>query len=164
MKRLIVCCDGTWNRPDHVDHGVPAPTNVWKLREALAHRDVDGNIQCVHYEPGVGTRRYEHLLGGGLGVGLSRNVQACYRFIVEHYEPGDKLYVFGFSRGAFTARSTVGLVRNAGILRLDEQHRVKEAYRLYRSPHKDRAPSGGAAERFRRAYSHPDTYIDFVGV
>ena len=164
MKRLVVCCDGTWNRPDHIDQGVAAPTNVAKLALALADQDGDGNPQLLHYQAGVGTRRWEHLLGGGFGVGLSRNVQECYRFLVDNYKPGDKLYFFGFSRGAFTARSTVGLVRNAGILLPEYRDRIKEAYGLYRAPNKDTEPSGITSELFRRSYSHPEVYVDFVGV
>ena len=75
MKRLIVCSDGTWNRPDQIAQGVAAPTNVAKIALALADADDQSNTQCVHYQAGVGTRRGERLLGGGLGVGLSRNVQ-----------------------------------------------------------------------------------------
>jgi uncharacterized protein (DUF2235 family) len=164
MKRLIVCCDGTWNRPDQLDQGVAAPTNVAKLALALADEDDAGNAQLLHYQAGVGTRRREHLLGGGFGVGLSRNVQECYRFLVDNYERGDKLYFFGFSRGAFSARSTVGLVRNSGILRHEHRHRVKDAYTLYRNPQKDSQPSGIAAELFRRSYSQSEIYVDFVGV
>jgi uncharacterized protein (DUF2235 family) len=164
MKRLVVCCDGTWNRPDHIDQGVAAPTNVAKIALALGETDKDGNPQVLHYEPGVGTRRREHLLGGGFGVGLSRNVQECYRFLVDNYEPEDELYFFGFSRGAFTARSTVGLVRNSGILRPEHRHRVDEAYALYRNPDKDKQPSGIAAELFRRSYSYSEIYVQFVGV
>src|SRR3954447_19809203 len=164
MKRLVVCCDGTWNRPDHIDQGVAAPTNVAKIALALADHDASGNAQLLHYEAGVGTRRWEHLAGGGLGVGLSRNVQECYRFIVDNYVPGDELYLFGFSRGAFTARSTVGLVRNAGILRPGHRDRVTQAYALYRNPRRDTEPGGIAAELFRRSYSYSDVYVHFVGV
>ncbi len=164
MKHLIVCCDGTWNRPDHIDQGVAAPTNVAKISLALADEDSAGNQQLLYYQAGVGTRRSERLLGGAFGVGLSRNVQECYRFLVDNYEPGDKLYFFGFSRGAFTARSTVGLVRNSGILRPGNRDRIKEAYALYRAPDKDSEPSGIAAELFRHTYSHSEIYVDFVGV
>jgi uncharacterized protein (DUF2235 family) len=164
MKRLVVCCDGTWNRPDHIDQGVAAPTNVAKLALALADQDSEGNDQLLHYQAGVGTRRWEHLLGGGLGIGLSRNVQECYRFLVDNYERGDKLYFFGFSRGAFTARSIVGLVRNAGILMPQHRDRIKDAYRLYRDPDKDSEPSGIEAELFRRSFSHPEVFVDVVGV
>jgi uncharacterized protein (DUF2235 family) len=164
VKRLIVCCDGTWNRPDQIDHGVAAPTNVAKIALALADQDDAGNAQVVHYQAGVGTRRIERFRGGVFGVGLSRNIQQCYRFLVDNYEPGDKLYFFGFSRGAYTARSTVGLVRNSGILLPAYRDLIKDAYSLYRNPHKDTEPSGISAELFRRAYSHADVYIEFVGV
>jgi uncharacterized protein (DUF2235 family) len=164
MKRLIVCCDGTWNRPDHIDRGVAAPTNVAKIALALADEDTDGNPQPLHYQAGVGTRRWERQLGGWFGLGLSRNIEECYRFLVDNYAPGDELYFFGFSRGAFTARSTVGLIRNSGILRPEHRHRVRQAYALYRNPHRDSEPSSIASELFRRSYSHPEVYIHFVGV
>jgi uncharacterized protein (DUF2235 family) len=154
-KRLIVFCDGTWNRADQ-----PAPTNVVKLRDAV---DTSAG-QLVHYEPGVGTRPWERVSGGAFGFGLSRNVQDCYRFLVDHYEPGDELFFFGFSRGAFTARSLAGLVRNSGILQSVHRGRIKEAYRLYRSRKPGDAPAEHAAEAFRDAYSHPDAEIEFIGV
>ncbi len=147
-----------------MSQGVAAPTNVAKIALALADRDDGGNLQLLHYEAGVGTRRGERLIGGAFGVGLSRNVQECYRFLVDTYEPGDKLYFFGFSRGAYTARSAVGLVRNCGILRPEHRHRIKEAYALYRRPDKDSEPSGIAADLFRRSHSYSEIYMDFVGV
>jgi uncharacterized protein (DUF2235 family) len=161
---LVVCCDGTWNRPDQTKHGVAAPTNVSKVALAVARQDAHGTEQLLHYEPGVGTRRFERIRGGAFGLGLSRNVRNCYRFLVENYEPGDELFFFGFSRGAFTARSTVGLVRNSGILRGGRVDLVKRAYRLYRGRDPQSAPKGIEAELFRRMYSHPDARIHFVGV
>jgi uncharacterized protein (DUF2235 family) len=163
-KRLIVCCDGTWNRPDELNDGVPAPTNVSKLALAIAREDAAGTAQEVFYVAGVGTRRFERLRGGAFGYGLSRNVRECYRFLAERYAPGDELFFLGFSRGAYTARSTVGLVRNCGILLPEHTDRIDEAYRLYRAPGRDREPDGIAAELFRRAYAHPDPDIHFVGV
>jgi uncharacterized protein (DUF2235 family) len=163
-KRLVVCCDGTWNRPDQLDGGVPAPTNVAKIALAVAREDGQGTAQLLHYQPGVGTRRLERLRGGAFGLGLSRNVRECYRFLVETYEPGDELYFFGFSRGAFTARSTVGLVRNCGILRAEQSERIKDAYRLYRNRDDRTKPNGIEAQMFRRMRSHPETRIHFVGV
>lgn len=163
-KRLVVCCDGTWNRPDQLAGGVAAPTNVTKVALAVAREDSDGIAQLLHYEPGVGTRRLERVRGGAFGVGLSRNVRSCYRFLVENYEPGDELYFFGFSRGAFTARSTAGLVRNSGILRAAHVDRVKDAYSLYRARGRRSHPRGIEAQIFRRMYSHPDPEIHFVGV
>ena len=163
-KRLVVCCDGTWNRPDQRSDGIAAPTNVSKLALAVARADDRGTAQVLHYEPGVGTRRFERIRGGAFGLGLSRNVRDCYRFLVESYEPGDELFFFGFSRGAYTARSTVGLVRNCGILRTEHAGRIRDAYRLYRSKDKDTEPGGIQAEMFRRLHSHPDCDIRFVGV
>jgi uncharacterized protein (DUF2235 family) len=158
-KRLLVFCDGTWNRED-----APAVTNVCKLREAVDESEGAAVRQHVHYEPGVGTRRWERIRGGAFGVGLSRNVQECYAWLVDRYEPGDELFFFGFSRGAFTARSLAGLVRNSGILRPEHRDMVKEAYALYRSPKREDAPGARAAETFRREHSHPDAEITFIGV
>jgi uncharacterized protein (DUF2235 family) len=163
-KRLVVCCDGTWNRPDEIRGGVAAPTNVVKVSLGVADKDSHGTSQVGHYVAGVGTRRFEHLRGGAFGFGLSRNVLEGYRFLVQKYEPGDELFLFGFSRGAYTARSTAGLVRNCGILKRENIDRLDEAYRLYRDPKRDTEPGGIAAEMFRRDYSHPDTEIQFVGV
>jgi uncharacterized protein (DUF2235 family) len=158
-KRLVVLCDGTWNSADK-----PAVTNVCKLREAV-DEDRDAAIpQIVKYEPGVGTRPWERVRGGAFGAGLSRNVRECYEFLVDHYDPGDELFLFGFSRGAFTARSLGGLVRNSGILLRENRGRVKDAYRLYRSRKAGDAPSEDAAKRFRERHSHPDADITFVGV
>jgi uncharacterized protein (DUF2235 family) len=158
-KRLVVLCDGTWNRAD-----APALTNVCKLREAVDESEGAAVRQYVHYEPGVGTRRWERFRGGAFGVGLSRNVRHCYEFLVDRYEPGDELFLFGFSRGAFTARSLAGLVRNSGILRREHRERAGDAYRLYRSRKPEDAPSERSAEAFRREHSHPDAEIAFIGV
>ena len=163
-KRLVICCDGTWNRPDQVHDGIAAPTNVSKFALAVARQDDDGTTQLMHYQRGVGTKRFERIRGGAFGLGLSRNVQECYRFLVECYEPGDELFFLGFSRGAFTARSTVGLVRNSGILRSQHVRRIGEAYRLYRARDPELHPNGTEAAMFRRMYSHPDTEIHFIGV
>ncbi len=155
-KRLVVCCDGTWNSPDQ-----DAPTNVTKLALAVARRDEAGVEQRVFYHVGVGVKRSERLRGGAFGRGLGRDVRDCYRFLVESFEPDDELFLFGFSRGAFTARSTAGLVRNCGILRRQHLDRLGEAYALYRS--RGGHPRGMQAELFRRSFSH-EPRIHFIGV
>ena len=164
VKSLVLCCDGTWNRPSETKQGVASPTNVAKVALAVADQDAHGAPQLLHYEAGVGTRRHERILGGVFGYGLSHNVLSCYRFLVENYVPGDKLFFFGFSRGAFTARSTVGLVRNCGILKPQHLDRIEDAYDFYRDPHRDTEPNSIAAEIFRREYSQPEARIHFVGV
>ncbi|MDQ3676436.1 MAG: DUF2235 domain-containing protein [Actinomycetota bacterium] len=164
-RRLVVCCDGTWSRPDQLRGGSTSPTNVWKLAFGVSAHDRDGGPQILFYQRGVGTRRFERYRGLLFGFGLSRNVREVYRFIVENYEPGAELYFFGFSRGAYTARSTVGLVRNVGILRPEHVDRIKDAYRLYRARQDDKKPNGVQARSFRRRYSHEEEIeIRFVGV
>jgi uncharacterized protein (DUF2235 family) len=159
MKRLVICCDGTWNRPD-----AESPTNVTKLSRAVADRDDNGAVQRVYYHAGVGTGPSDRIRGGGFGWGLSRNVRECYRFVVDNFEAGDELFLFGFSRGAYTARSTVGLIRNAGILRREHVDRIDEAYDLYRGRGDQFHPRGSEATRFRASYSHDEIAVRFVGV
>src|SRR6516164_7702594 len=105
MKRLVASCDGTWNVPDRQDSGKPCPTNVVKLALAVIPQDDRGIEQRVYYHKGVGTSRWDRLIGGAFGVGLSRNIRDAYAFLIEEYELGDELYLFGFSCGAYTARS-----------------------------------------------------------
>ncbi|MEU3842713.1 DUF2235 domain-containing protein [Streptomyces sp. NPDC028635] len=155
-KRLVVCCDGTWNFADQ-----PSKTNVAKVALSVRRRSASGREQRIYYHSGVGTQRSERLRGGAFGVGLSRNVEDAYRFLVETYEPGDELFLFGFSRGAFTARSLAGLVRNSGILRREHTDRMQEAWSLYRD--RVEQPNGAACTLFRRSYAH-ETQIRFIGV
>ncbi len=162
MKRIVLCCDGTWNTPDQTSDGRPTQTNVTKIASRVADLDDAGVRQLVYYQPGVGTSPGERLRGGAFGFGLSRGVQNVYRYIVNNYEPGDAVFLFGFSRGAYMARSTAGLIRNAGILRRENAGQVKAAYDLYR----DRVihPRHIESRLFRRSFSHPDVGVDFIGV
>jgi uncharacterized protein (DUF2235 family) len=176
-KRIVIACDGTWNRPDQLHDDGVTPSNVTKLALAVADDD-GGTEQCVFYERGVGTGGAVDRIGGGaLGIGLSHNVLAPYRFLAQHYVPGDDLYLFGFSRGAFTARSLAGLIGNCGILKPEHLGAVNDAYALYRSRAKSTRPSSNEARLFRRTYAyreparegdHPDvedrTPIRFLGV
>jgi uncharacterized protein (DUF2235 family) len=157
-KRLVLCCDGTWNTPDQL-----APTNVTKVALAVAHEDANGIEQRVFYSLGVGTKRGERITGGAFGFGLSHNVIEAYRFLVENYAPGDELFFFGFSRGAFTARSTAGFVRNAGILRPQHASRVDDAYALYRDRTSKTHPRSTESTLFRRSFSY-EPRIRFIGV
>jgi uncharacterized protein (DUF2235 family) len=161
-KRLIVCADGTWNSPERADLGFIQPSNVAKLVRVLP-RIGDGVEQKVFYGKGVGTGLYDRLRGGVFGWGLSDHIKDCYRFIVDNFEPGDDIYLFGFSRGAYTARSTAGLIRNSGILIPEYRDRIDEAYDLYRRRDLASQPRGSEAELFRRTCSN-ETRIKFIGV
>jgi len=166
MKRIVICCDGTWNTPKEMDDGELAPTNVCRLKEAV-ERAVSDVTQIVFYHPGVGTSGsfLRRLWDGYTGTGVAENIRHAYRFVIEHFEPGDQLFLFGFSRGAFTARSLAGLIRNCGILRREEIRRVGAAFRFYRSRDPAKRPRTDEAARFRRKYAVEDiTPIEFIGV
>ncbi|WP_179381168.1 DUF2235 domain-containing protein [Jannaschia marina] len=135
MKRIVILCDGTWNAAEAAH-----PTNVVRLGQALSGTGGDGQVQVPVYIEGVGTgrrgvtrttRAVDRLLGGALGFGLIDNVVEAYRHLVFLYEPGDEIFVFGFSRGAFTARSLVGFLRFTGLLARSELQRLPEAVRRY---------------------------------
>jgi hypothetical protein len=116
MTNLVICCDGTWNTPDQNDKGVPAPTNVARLYNCVDERAG----QKRYYHPGVGTDGswWDKAIGGGTGAGLDGNVMSAYRWLCEHYESdADNIYLFGFSRGAYTVRSLIGFINCCGLLR-----------------------------------------------
>ncbi len=165
MKRLALCCDGTWNRADQQRAGTYSPTNVLKLALRIANRDQDGVAQVILYEQGVGTRRgIDRISGGAFGAGLEDNIYEAYRFLIANYEPGDEVFLFGFSRGAFTARSLAGLVRRCGLLRQDAMDEYVAARRLYRTI---REPEHPAAVEFRSRFAwcgEEAVRIRFVGV
>lgn len=115
MKNLIVCCDGTWNDEHNQDDGVAAPTNVRKIFEAA--KDNAPNIQQTRYQSGVGTAgSLDSISGGLLGTGLSEDIRDCYQWLSDKYSPGDKVFLFGFSRGAFCARSLAGMIGALGLI------------------------------------------------
>ncbi|HRO10934.1 DUF2235 domain-containing protein [Amaricoccus sp.] len=156
MKRIVIACDGTWNRLD-----APYPTNVAKLAQAVLPVAPDGVAQVVCHLDGVGTGRgtgrlaqaTDRVLGGLLGKGLLATLEAAYRFLVFAYAPGDEIQIFGFSRGAFTARSLVGLVRNCGILERRHAAALPAAVALYRARAPETGPDSPAALAFRAAHS-----------
>lgn len=119
MKNMIICCDGTWNTPGEQEHGVPTPTNVVRLYNAVATHDGAGTPQHRYYHPGVGTGKswWDKTIGGGTGKGLEANIKSAYRDLCDHYEPGDNIYLFGFSRGAYTVRSLCGFIACCGLLK-----------------------------------------------
>jgi Uncharacterized alpha/beta hydrolase domain (DUF2235) len=111
-KNIVLLSDGTGNSSAQL-----LKTNVWRVYEALQLTDPSKQVAC--YDDGVGTSSFKPLalLGGVFGVGLARNVLRLYRFLCEHYDPGDQIYLFGFSRGAFTIRVLVGLICDQGIVK-----------------------------------------------
>ena len=124
-KRIALFLDGTWNT-------ISDNTNIWRMRALCGENSIDGARQAIYYDPGVGTRFGERVRGGMFGYGLDRNVQAAYRWLIETYTPGDEVFVFGFSRGAFTARSLTGLIARCGLLQPGAPLSLEEVYARYR--------------------------------
>jgi len=154
-KNIVICCDGTNSQFGGVD------TNVAHLFHRLAP---DGSDQRKRYEPGVGTfgaevfsvnvgRTLGKLLGAAFGYGLKQNLENAYGYVVECYVPGDRLFIFGFSRGAFTARSLASLVDQYGVLDRRDRDRVPEQVAAYLADAppvraRCRAPVGRCAPHF----------------
>ncbi|MAM55898.1 LysM peptidoglycan-binding domain-containing protein [Qipengyuania flava] len=132
-RRLIFCFDGSWNKLDASQH----PTNVVLLAESVPPMDREGRDQIVFYDEGVGTASDETFRGGAFGKGLVANVQEAYRFLIFNYRPGDEIFVFGFSRGAFTARTFIGFIKCTGIISVADASQIRRAWELYRL-HADR--------------------------
>lgn len=165
-KNIVICTDGTWNRPDQMDRGRMVPSNVVKICRALADRDHNGVEQRYYYDPGVGTGQgADRLLGGAFGIGLSKNILQAYKWLATVYEAGDNIFLFGFSRGAFTARSLGGLVGRCGILKVPQEEvdqKTDEAFKIYRMKRGEKRDARAAA--FREENAHPSDEIWFIGV
>jgi len=147
-KRLIFCFDGTWNTLD-----ARCPTNVVLTAETVLPMAPDGKAQPIFYDEGVGTGRFERLAGGMFGWGLTDRLGDAYRFLTFNYTPGDEIFVFGFSRGAFTARSFVGMLRNCGIVSRSNAGRIKDAINWYRARSPSKGPGSLRSRRFRAEVS-----------
>jgi uncharacterized protein (DUF2235 family) len=147
MKRLVVCCDGTWSTLDRL-----RPTNVVLAARGVANRDADGNPQIVFYDDGVGVNLGAfNPIDATTGAGLDFKILEAYEFLTFNYEPGDQLYFFGYSRGAYTVRSLVGLIRKCGILQRRHADLARDALELYRRP--DIKADDPGADAFRSAYA-----------
>jgi len=131
-KNIVLCCDGTANE------FASDRTNVIKLSYALAHGD---GQQIVYYHPGLGTmepagaltplaRRATRLLGQAVGYGLESDVRDAYIFLMNHFEPGDRVFLFGFSRGAYTVRTLASLLHMYGLISSGNEPLVPYAIRM----------------------------------
>lgn len=163
MKRIIVCCDGTWNRPDQVHDGEVCASNVTKIARCIPPLDGNGVQQLVFYDKGVGTGRFDRLAGGAFGWGIKKKILDAYRFLMINYRPEDELFFMGFSRGAYTVRSTFGLIRNSGLLKPEYAPMLDAAYALYRRRDDASHPDAVESELFRRSYSY-EPRAKFIGV
>jgi uncharacterized protein (DUF2235 family) len=132
----VVCCDGTWQSSVTLKDNIAS--NVTKLARHIKRVGTDSNgnnyHQIVYYDSGIGTGSLSWLeknRQGGLGDGLAENVIEAYNFIVLNYQPGDEIFCFGFSRGAYTARAVAGLIGDIGVLEPSDMEFFPKLYRGY---------------------------------
>jgi uncharacterized protein (DUF2235 family) len=174
MKRLVVCFDGTWNAADNKG----AETNVAKIARAVRANSKDKHQkdeypQLVLYLRGVGSSGplLNKLFAGATGAGVSDNIRSAYMFLCQNYEPerkegaktipADEIFLFGFSRGAYSARSLSGLIRSCGLLKRQKLDDMPKAWSYYKNV-KQRDPN-----EFVKKYktdAHTDVGIQFLGV
>ena len=162
-KNIVMLFDGTWNKPAEFQQGPASKydTNVRRFYNAIETFTDDGRTQVAFYDFGVGTEWLNTVRGGAFGRGLDEHIRNGYEYLCRNYAPQDKVYVLGFSRGAYSARSLVGMIRNSGVLRELNEERLVEAYELYRK--RDRSADTPDAVEFRRKHSH-EIEIEFLGV
>lgn len=174
MRRLVICCDGTWNA---VDGGRGRPTNVAKIAQAI---DTGGHVskvdQIVAYVRGVGSTglKTQRVFSGATGDGVDDNIRSAYLFLVQNFRPGDAIYLFGFSRGAFTARALAGMIKASGLPTILSRRLLTLAWNHYRTPPRERRrrfaeiiASARHIDDLRglgRPLFHEGVEIQFVGV
>ena len=172
-KNVVVCCDGTAN--EFAKHN----TNVVKLYSALQH---DPALQVGYYHPGLGTmepagalstvaRKVTKALGMAIGYGLENDIRDAYVFLMNHFRAGDRLFLFGFSRGAYTVRAVASLLRMVGLIREGNEPLVPYAIRMMRGIMRSRARGKedvaeyfDLAESFKEAMAGAPCRPHFVGV
>ena len=171
-RKVVVCCDGTWNDPS-------AKTNVWRAFDLLrgllgdgqearlgSDRQVargtaaDGTPCLLYYDEGVGSQRGQRGSGGLFGTGLGENVRQAYAFLAQEARPDDDLFLIGFSRGAFTVRSLCGMLGCAGLPQAGGATAVDDAWKYYRTTPADRKPR----DRYLAANKPRDGFVRFLGV
>ena len=107
------------------------PSNVTRICRALLPDGRDGTQQIIYYQAGIGTEStlWNHFVGGGTGAGISENIREAYAFLATNYDVGDEIYLIGFSRGAFTARSIAGFLDCIGLLTMSG---MEEFYSIFK--------------------------------
>ena len=157
MRNIVICCDGTGNEYGRNN------TNVVETYRLVEKDDA----QIAYYDPGVGTGGWEYdedtmnlraMADGATGRGLQRNVEDAYRFLMRTWRAGDQLYLFGFSRGAFTVRSLAGMLHKCGLLGPHDDHLVEYAGKIYNTEDNQNIAAG-----FKATFARP-CEVHFIGV
>ena len=157
-RRIAIFCDGTSNKPDQLSEGISAPTNVYKLYSHLVNNELQTRWYDPGVATGtsseslagktlgvvskaIGWIKATQIFGGfvklraiieaAFGVGITENIVQAYREIARQYQPGDRIYLIGFSRGAYTARCVAGVIRRCGLLRAENIRYSADIVRLF---------------------------------
>ncbi len=163
MKSIVICCDGTGNQLGETY------SNVVKIYQCLVKNNA---IQMVYYDPGVGTMSDSNVVtpwskmlskigGMAFGWGLKKNVTEAYSYLMENYELGDRIYMYGFSRGAYTCRVLAALIHTVGLLEKGCQHLIPYAWETFRNSVDGKVKK--IAEQFKSTYSR-SVNIYFAGM
>jgi hypothetical protein len=158
MKHLIIGIDGTWRAAfDDSFH-----SNVFRLSLAMEHRDKAGNPQIFIYSGGLGTNGVaSRYTGALLADGLDENILQAYINICSNYEPGDKIYLFGFSRGAVAARALCGFITTCGLLRADASWLVKTFWKQFAGVATE--AEDAQFQELKPQKTYPDVKVEFLG-
>lgn len=173
MKNIVVCFDGTGDEVRATGN-----TNVVQMFRRLCH---DSDRQLTYYDPGVGTfsaagawtplaQRISRLMGDAFGAGMRTNLQEAYQFLINHWAPGDRLFIFGFSRGAYCARALTGMLDLLGVMRPGADNLVRYAVSNYA-----RTKPGWADDDWHQAHQfasimsqkvagHPGVPVTYLGL
>jgi uncharacterized protein (DUF2235 family) len=162
QKNIVICCDGTNNEfKDDI-------TNVVETYK-LATKD---DSQLCYYDPGVGTGGWEYdettldlrsKSDSATGRGLQKNVEQAYRFLMDNYQPRDKVFLFGFSRGAFTVRALAGMIQKVGILGPEHGNLLEYASKIYLTDDKKDLENRKLAREFKSTFARKCP-VHFIGV
>ncbi len=159
-KNIVICCDGTGN-----EYG-PKNTNVVKLFSALERNP---KKQKLFYDPGVGTfdvhpalnkisKGWMRMLGLAFGLGITQNIRDGYTYLMKNYQEGDRVYIFGFSRGAYTARALAALLYKCGLLHKDNENLLSYALKMFKRQFRYEIWSG-----FKNTFARPCP-VHFLGL
>ncbi|GBC09409.1 hypothetical protein RclHR1_08830011 [Rhizophagus clarus] len=165
-KNIVLLCDGTWNNPN-------SKSNINLLYKELIEKDYQQHVLYID-GIGIGELALNFLLDGAIAQSLGDKIKEGYKYIASHYNPGDDIWLFGFSRGAYTVRCIVEMIRNCGILKLDRDitpdqidKRVDLAYDIYRNRDMSFHPDESGSNNFKKSFSYPDSkkpIIKFLGL
>ncbi len=151
----VIILDGTFSTLE-----MGRETNAGITFQLLREKGVERR-RTVYYEPGLQWEGWRYAVAVAQGRGISQQIQRAYGFLASHYRPGDRIYLFGYSRGAFAVRSLAGVIDRVGLLK--REHATERAVRLtWRHYRID--PDRGAARAFARRFCHDDAKVEMVGV